>query len=167
MITEKIRKLILKNSNKVFLNTQINSFNRGYHTVLKYKKINTVIINEGELRYELRDKHSKIPELVKNLSKKISVKNIIVTRGMRGAVFVNCKSNSVTTCPAFNQKNIDTIGAGDTFFAICSLLIGSNVSAKISMLMASISASFSIDQQGKKFFFSNKVLKKYLTHMFK
>jgi rfaE bifunctional protein kinase chain/domain/rfaE bifunctional protein nucleotidyltransferase chain/domain len=167
MITEKIRKLILKNSNKVFLNTQINSFNRGYHTVLKYKKINTVIINEGELRYELRDKHSKIPELVKNLSKKISVKNIIVTRGMRGAVFVNCKSNSVTTCPAFNQKNIDTIGAGDTFFAICSLLIGSNVSSKISMLMASISASFSIDQQGKKFFFSNKVLKKYLTHMFK
>ena len=41
-IAEKIRKLILKKSHKVFLNTQINSFNRGYHTVLKYKKMNTL-----------------------------------------------------------------------------------------------------------------------------
>ena len=38
IITEKIRKLILNKSQKVFLNTQINSFNRGYHTVFKYKK---------------------------------------------------------------------------------------------------------------------------------
>ena len=167
MITEKIRKLILKNSNKVFLNTQINSFNRGYHTVLKYKKMNTLVINEGELRYELRDKHSKIPNLVKSLSKKISVKNIIVTRGMLGAVLVNCKNNSVISCPAFNQNNVDTVGAGDTFFGICSLLLGSKIDNTISMLMGSLSASFSIDQQGKKFIFSYKILKKYLTHMFK
>ena len=60
----------VKNSDKIFLNTQINSFNRGYHTVLKYKKMNTLVINEGELRYELRDKHSNILNLVKNLSKK-------------------------------------------------------------------------------------------------
>ena len=129
--------------------------------------MNTLVINEGELRYELRDKHSKIPNLVKSLSKKISVKNIIVTRGMLGAVLVNCKNNSVISCPAFNQNNVDTVGAGDTFFGICSLLLGSKIDNTISMLMGSLSASFSIDQQGKKFFFSYKILKKYLTHMFK
>jgi len=166
MITENIRKLILKNKNKVFLNTQINSFNRGYHTVVKYKKINTLIINEGELRYELRDKHSKIPDLVKSLAKKISVTNIIVTRGKLGAVLVNCINNSVILCPAFNQNNVDTVGAGDTFFGICSLLLGSKVNGTISMLFGSLCASFSIDQQGKKTLFNDKTVKKHLTHMF-
>ena len=60
IITEKIRKLILSQHNKLFLNTQINSFNRGYHTVFKYKKINTLVINDSELRYEIGDKNSSI-----------------------------------------------------------------------------------------------------------
>ena len=167
IITEKIRKLILKNSDKIFLSTQINSFNRGYHTVLKYKKMNTLVINEGELRYELRDKHSNILNLVKNLSKKVSVKNIVVTRGSRGATLVNCKDNSIISCPAFNQNSIDTIGAGDTFFGMCSLSIGSKIDNKIGVLMASLSASFAIGQLGKKSFFNNNMLKKHLTHIFK
>ncbi len=167
IITERIRNLILKNSRKVFLNTQINSFNRGYHTVLKYKKMNTLIMNEGEIRYELRDKHSNIPNLVKNLSKKISVKNIVITRGANGSTIVDTKKNLLINCPAFSEKNIDTIGAGDTFFTICSLLIGSGIDKKISLLVGSIAASFSIDQLSKKVTFNNKILKKYLLHMLK
>jgi len=117
--SEKIRKLIIKKNRKVFLNTQINSFNRGYHTVFKYEKVNTLVINDAELKYELRDKHSKISELAKILSKKISVKNIIITRGTYGSVLINRKNNLVISCPAFYQNNIDTVGAGDTFFGIC------------------------------------------------
>ena len=129
--------------------------------------MNTLVINEGELRYELRDKYSKIPNLIKNLSKTISVKNIVVTSGTRGASLINCKNNSIISCPAFNQNNIDTVGAGDTFFGICSLAIGSKIDTKISMLIASISASFAINQLGKKSYFNDKNLKKHLTHIFK
>ena len=79
----------------------------------------------------------------------------------------NCKNNSIISCPAFNQNNIDTVGAGDTFFGICSLAIGSKIDNKISMLIASISASFAINQLGKKSYFNDKNLKKHLTHIFK
>jgi len=167
IITEKIRKLILKRNRKVFLNTQINSFNRGYHTVFKYKKAATLVINESELRYELRNKHSKIPDLAKILFRKISVKNIIVTRGIYGAVLISKKNNLVISCPAFDRSNIDTVGAGDTFFAICSLAIGSKVDHKISMMMGAISAGFAIDQIGNKFYYNLQTLKKHLTHIFK
>jgi bifunctional ADP-heptose synthase (sugar kinase/adenylyltransferase) len=129
--------------------------------------VNTLVINEGELRYELRDKNSKITDLVKNLSKKISTKNIVVTSGMQGATAVNCTNGSATSCPAFNQNNIDTVGAGDTFFAVCALSTGAKIDTKTSMLMASISASFAINQLGKKYFFTDKILKKHLTHIFK
>jgi rfaE bifunctional protein kinase chain/domain/rfaE bifunctional protein nucleotidyltransferase chain/domain len=167
IITEKIRKLILTRNNKVFLNTQINSFNRGYHTVFKYKKINTLVINVSELRYELRDKHSKIPELAKILSKKISVKNIIVTRGKEGSVLVSRKNNLALSCPAFDQNIVDTVGAGDTFFAICSLAMGSKIDSKISMMMGAISAGFSVDQIGNKLYYNFQTCKKHLTHIFK
>ena len=167
IITEKIRKLILKRNYKVFLNTQINSFNRGYHTVFKYKKVETLVINESELRYELRDKHSAIPELVKILFKKISVKNIIVTKGIYGSVLINKKNNLIISCPAFDQNNIDTVGAGDTLFAICSIAIGSKVDKKISMMMGAISAGFATNQIGNKFYYNFQTLKKHLTHIFK
>ena len=167
IITEKIRKLILKNSDKVFLNTQINSFNRGYHTVFKYKKVNTLVINEYELRYELRDKHTEISKLAKILSKKISAKNIIVTRGIYGSVLINRKNNLVISCPAFYQNNIDTVGAGDTFFGICGMAIGSKVDNKISMLLGAITAGFAVEQIVNKFYYNFQTLKKHLTHIFK
>ena len=106
-------------------------------------------------------------EKFKNLSKKISVKNIVVTSGISGAALVNCKNNSVIFCPAFSQNSIDTVGAGDTFFGMSSLSIGAKIDNKISMLIASISASFAINQLGKKSYFNEKDLKKHLTHIFK
>ena len=167
IITEKIRKLILTKNHKIFLNTQINSFNRGYHTVFKYKKVNTLVINEAELRYELRDKHSEIPKLAKALLKKISAKNIIVTRGIYGSVLINKKNKLVIYCPAFDKNNVDTVGAGDTFFGICSLAIGSKLDDKISMMMGAISAGFAVDHVGNKSYYDFQSLRKHLTHIFK
>ena len=167
LITKKVRDFLLKYNKKIYLNTQINSFNRGYHTVFKYKKVNTLIINESELRYELRDKNSSIKDLVKKLSKKLPAKQIIITRGANGSTFVNPSKNMSIDCPAFNDTNVDTVGAGDTFFTIFSLMLSSKVDTKVSLLIASIAASFSIDQLNKKITFNKEILKKYLSHMFK
>ena len=167
IITEKIRKIITGSSKKLFLNTQINSFNRGYHTVYKYKKINSLIINESELRYELKDKHSTILGLAKKLRKKISVDNIIVTKGKWGAFFINCKNWSSILCPAFSENNIDTVGAGDTFFALSALSIGSKIDSKLGLLISSLAASFSINQIGNLSTFNYKILDKQLNHILK
>jgi len=167
IITKKIRKIINDNSKKLFLNTQINSFNRGYHTVYKYKKINSLIINEAELRYELKDKHSTILDLAKKLKKKISVDNIIVTKGKFGSILINCKNWSSILCPAFSENTIDTVGAGDTFFALSSLCIGSKVDSKLGLLIGSLAASFSTDQIGNLSVFNSKILNKQLNHILK
>ena len=167
IITKKIRKIINGSSKKLFLNTQINSFNRGYHTVYKYKKINSLIINESELRYELKDKHSTILNLAKKLKKKISVDNIIVTKGKFGSILVNCKNWSSILCPAFSENTIDTVGAGDTFFALSALCIGSKIDSKIALLIGSLAASFSTNQIGNLSAFNFKILDKQLNHILK
>ena len=167
IITKKIRKIINGSSKKLFLNTQINSFNRGYHTVYKYKKINSLIINESELRYELKDKHSTILNLAKKLKKRILVDNIIVTKGKFGSILVNCKNWSSILCPAFSENTIDTVGAGDTFFALSALCIGSKIDSKLALLIGSLAASFSTNQIGNLSAFNFKILEKQLNHILK
>ena len=167
IISEKIRDVLTKNSKKLFLNTQINSFNRGYHTVFKYKKINSLIINESELRYELRDKESEVIDLAKKLKRKINVNYIIVTKGKYGSVMINCKSWSIYKCPAFSQNNIDTVGAGDTFFSLSSIAIASKIENNLTLLISSLAASYSTNQVGNLSIFNEKILNKQLTHMLK
>jgi len=165
IITKEIRKLITKNSKKLFLNTQINSFNRGFHTVYNYKKINSLIINDSELRYELKDKHSNVFDLAKNLKKKISVDNLIITKGKWGSILINCKNWSSISCPAFSDNNTDTVGAGDTFFALSSLSIGSKVDSRLGLLISSLAASYSTNQIGNLSIFDYKILEKQLNHI--
>ena len=83
-ITDNVRKEIQKYSKNLFLNTQINSFNSGHHTLRKYKKVNTLCINESELRYEMKDRVSELSHIVKKLYKEISFNYFVVTRGKYG-----------------------------------------------------------------------------------
>ena len=165
IFTKKIRKLLKENGKKIYLNTQINSFNRGYHTLFNYNKINSLIINESELKYELKDKNSNIQHLVKALRKKVKVDNIIITRGKNGSVIVNKNNKNIIQCPAFNLNNKDTVGAGDTFFAMSAIALSVNIDPKISLLLSSIAADFSIDQIGKESIFDLNKLKKYSSHV--
>ncbi len=167
IFTKKIRKLISNNKKKIFLNAQINSFSRGYHTVFKYKQVNTLVINESELRYETSDGTSNLLSLVKKLRKKVIAENVIVTQGNRGSFFVNCKNWSTISCPAFNQKSIDAIGAGDTFLALSALCIASKLDARLSLLISSLAASYSTNQFGNISIFDYNILKKQLNYILK
>ena len=59
LITKKLAKLLCKNSKYLALNAQSNASNIGYHTIQKYKNVDCVVMNETELRHELRDKNEK------------------------------------------------------------------------------------------------------------
>ena len=66
-----------------------------------------------------------------------------------------------------DENNIDTVGAGDTFFALSALSIGSKIDSKIGLLISSLAASFSINQLGNISTFDLNILKKHLNHIFK
>ena len=79
-ISENIAKFISRSKIKYILNAQLNSSNRGYHSLLKFSNAEVIIINESELRYEMRDQNSNLNLLINNLRNKIKAKSIIVTR---------------------------------------------------------------------------------------
>ena len=67
MMTKKIVKNILGKGVFVSGNSQLNSSNKGYHDLNKYIGVDCIVINDSEIRYELRDKQSKLEVLMKKL----------------------------------------------------------------------------------------------------
>ena len=150
LISKKTANLISRKSKFLALNAQVNAANIGFHSLNKYKNIDCVIINEKEIRYELRNRDGDIKVLMKKLAKDQNFKNIIVTRGISGAILFNKKNNNFTKSDAFENKAVDKIGAGDTMLSLISLCMKSNISYNLSLLIGSLAAALSVKNYGNK-----------------
>lgn len=147
-LNNEIIKAIKSKKKFISVNTQINSSNIGFHTIEKYHGVNSVIINEKELRQELRDKKSNIKILGKQLIKEKKIKNLIITRGLNGVMLI--KNNKCYECPAFAKKIVDKVGAGDAMLSICSLCLKNNIDPDLTLFLGSIAAAYSVESIGNK-----------------
>jgi len=133
---------------KVFVNVQINSSNLGYQSLFKYQNIDSLFVNEGELRFQYRDKVSDIKQLLQKI-KKNKIRNIFVTRGATGVIACDAKEKFYS-CPAFSEKVIDKVGAGDTFLALTAAAMASRVPMDISLFIGSLCAGYSVGYHANK-----------------
>lgn len=115
-ITNKIIKTIERCAKKFAVNTQTNGANIGYNMITKYRNPNYVCLDESEVRLSAQDKYGDIENIVKRVAKAINSDYFIVTRGKSGSLGIN-RRNEINKTPVFSTKVIDTVGAGDAFFA--------------------------------------------------
>ncbi len=167
LITKKLAKLLCKKSKFLALNAQANASNIGYHSIQKYRDVDCVVMNETELRHELRDKNEKLKILVKKLTNMIKIKNLIVTRGSNGAILYNSFNKKYITCPAFASKVVDKVGAGDSMLSIMSILIKSKFKNIISLFLGSIAGALSVGEMSNKVPIKKTKLLKYFNHTLK
>ncbi len=150
LISKRTAKMLCSNSKFLSLNAQINASNIGYHTLRNYNNFNTLIINEKELRHEMRDKRSKTETLMNHLASEKKIKNLIVTIGEKGSILFNKSSNKYYYSEAYAEKIIDKIGAGDTMLSVIGPCIKSNMDFDISLLVSSLAAAQSVESIGNK-----------------
>lgn len=167
LISDENASLISKKSKFLALNAQINAANRGFHTMDKYKNLEFVIINETELRHELRDKNSEIKILMKKLSRKININDLVVTQGSQGATLYNKKSKIFFNVEAFASKVVDKIGSGDTMLSVLSIFLKLKSDKKFSLLIGSLAASQSVGSIGNKNLIDKTKLIKSIEHILK
>ena len=149
-ISEKSAKLICKYSKFLALNAQVNAANIGYHTIRNYNNFNTLIINEKEIRHEMRDKSTNLKNLMKTLSTETNIQNLIVTRGGKGSVLYNKNKNQFFYCEGYAKNITDKIGAGDTMLALIAPCLNKKLDIDISLLISSLAAAQSIENYGNK-----------------
>ena len=148
----------------IAVNVQVNSSNIGYHSLKNFSGVDCVIINENELRYEMRSKKEKIEFLMKKLIKEMKIKNLVVTRGSSGVAMVT-RNNNFYYCEAYAGKIVDKVGTGDAMIAILSLLLYSGVDKKLSLFIASLCASQKIGVIGNKESIKKDILLKEIEHL--
>ena len=166
-LSEKTAKLICSKSKFVALNAQVNAANIGYHSMRQYRNINCLIINEKEIRHELRDRSNDLKILIKKLAKEQKIQNLVVTRGSSGAILYNLKKNIFKSSDAFAKKTVDKIGAGDAMLGLVALSLKSKLSHDLSLLIGSLAASFSTETIGNKEPISKIKILKSLEHILK
>ena len=166
VISPKIADHISNSDKFVSLNAQVNASNVGTHNIRKYHNINCLIINESELRHELRNRDGNVEEIAATLKDMINSKFIAVTRGKNGAFLINgdmLPENS----PGFASQVIDKIGSGDALLALLSVCLFSNLDEKLSLFIGSLAAAQSVETIGNSVPVSKIKLLKTISHLLK
>lgn len=125
-ITGKIITMVEKFSKKVAVNTQTNAANTGFNMITKYYHPHYVCLDEGEARWATQERFTQMELVLKKLSKILNTNYLIVTLGKKGSMGID-KEGKINTTPIFSLKVVDTVGAGDAFFAYTAPCFAQNM----------------------------------------
>jgi len=149
--TKKIINFLQKNSKKLSINVQTNSLNYGYNIISKkYKKCDLFSLDARELQLFEGKKNIDHQKSLKNLSKRLSAKNGFLTCG--GEFSMLFSGNKIYKIPTLNKKAIDTMGAGDIFHAIASIMTSVSKDNYLNLLLAQIAGAHAVEIVGNSDF---------------
>ena len=147
-LNNEIYKILSKKSKYLAINCQTNSANLGFNLITKYPRSDFICIDEPELRLAASNNNDPIEKIVKEqIIKKIRCKNITITRGRNGS-FSYTKSKTLVTPALISEKVLDTIGAGDVFLVISSLLHSIKADQTVTNLIGNIAGALKVDILG-------------------
>ena len=151
--------LIEQTENMCFM-VQTNSNNYGFNRVSKWKHLTKryACIDEREARLQLNLKELNNNSVEDLYNYELDSKYAVITQGKNGGVYYN--GNQKVFYKSYVQDNfIDSIGAGDTFFAFSSLLLGENEKDNSILNFCSLLASFTTQWRGNEKHINKNLLK--------
>ena len=107
-----------------------------------------MIINENEMRHEMRDKNETVENLIKKLANKLKSQYTTVTSGNKGSKIYSRKTKKLLNCPAFATNIVDKVGTGDAMLALLSIGIYKKLNINFSMLVSALAAAMKIRFMG-------------------
>ena len=100
------------------VNVQTNSGNYGFNLATKYESADYLCVDEPEARLATQNRSGPVERSLEALSQ-IAPK-VVITLGKSGAIGFD--RERISRCEAFVDQVVDTMGAGDAFFALTALV---------------------------------------------
>lgn len=142
--TKKIVNFLQSKSKKLSINVQTNSLNYGYNIISKkFKKSDFVSLDERELQLFEGKKEINYEKSLKSLSKFLSAKKTFLTCG--GKFSLMYSKNKFLKIPVLNKKAIDTMGAGDIFHSIASVMSLISKDDNLNLLISQIAGAHAVE----------------------
>ena len=166
-IDNNIYEILKKKSKFLAINCQTNSANLGFNLITKYPSSDFICVDEPELRLAASDNVNEISSIVsKQIIKKIKCKNITITMGKNGS-FSYLDSKTLKTPALISDKVIDTIGAGDVFLVIASLLYSIKADQLVTNIIGNLAGALKVDILGHSKSISKSNFYAVLNHLLK
>ncbi|MBS1635475.1 MAG: hypothetical protein JST26_06090 [Bacteroidetes bacterium] len=144
---------------------QTNSNNFGFNRISKWKshrkKSTCIDLREASLQINRRISSPQNSDILDIYNYELNTEHLFVTTGKQGAVYTN--GNDIEKRMSFKTNIVDTIGAGDTFFAFASLC-SSIQGLKDKLLLPSLAASLSTTWLCNEKSVTKDLLLKHATH---
>jgi rfaE bifunctional protein nucleotidyltransferase chain/domain len=149
------------------INTQSNSANHGYNLITKYQRADYVCIDGPEARLALQDKYSELDEIVsERLPAVIDCANIVVTQGKHGCLTFD-RNTGLNHVPALTSTIVDTVGAGDAFFAVTAPFVAAGMQMADVGLIGNAAGALKVGIVGHRSSVEKPALLKFLTALLK
>jgi rfaE bifunctional protein nucleotidyltransferase chain/domain len=143
-ISSKMIQKLCDHARFLAVNTQVNSGNRGYHSINRYPRADFVSLNGPEIRIATHNRYDSYEDLAKKLLNKIGARHFAVTLGSEGALLLDQSSEITHKTPILSTKVLDRIGAGDTFLSLAGLCLGGGLQSDIALFVGSAAAALDV-----------------------
>jgi bifunctional ADP-heptose synthase (sugar kinase/adenylyltransferase) len=114
----------------------------------------------------MRDKKSSLETLSLQLMKNFKIKVLITTRGSNGSMLVR-RGQKPIYCPAFANKIVDKVGAGDAMLSIISLCIETKLPDDLTLYLGSLAGASSVENIGNSQFIDKNNLLRQVEYAIK
>ena len=151
LINKKIANFLSDNSKFLSLNVQSNSTNFGFNIInQKFKKADLFVIDENEIKLFAKERNINFVKSLEDLKNKLNSKYAFLTRGETYSL-LNSKKNKTIKLKALKDEIVDSVGAGDIFHSMASIL---SVSIKnndhLILLLSQIAGSIAVTIEGNE-----------------
>ena len=151
LFTDKIINLIQKRAKILSINVQTNSINYGYNIIdKKFGKTDIFSLDERELQLVFGKKRLNYKKSLKKLSKTLSAKKGFLTCGGKFSLLYS--KNKFMEVPILNKKALDTMGAGDIFHGMASVISSVSNDDHLNLFISQIAGAHAVEIIGNSDF---------------
>ena len=158
--------VLCEHSKFLAVNTQVNSENRGFNTISRYRRADYVCLSENEIRLEARSRNRPLEDILPEISERLQCGQMLITCGERGC-FGFSRDQGIFQVPAFTGQVVDRVGAGDSVFAVTSLCAAQGAPMEMVGLIGNAVGAQAVATVGNRESIDRVSLLKYLESLLK
>lgn len=149
------------------VNAQTNSGNAGFNLITKYRRADYVCLDSNEARLATQDKLGDMADIAgRRLPERIDCPCIIVTQGKHGCIGHD-RATGLHRVPALTSTIVDTVGAGDAFFAITAPMVAAGVPMPLVGFLGNAAGAMKVGIVGHRSSVEKALLVKFVTALLK
>lgn len=151
LMQPRVRELIQSDAPLLALNCQTNSFNHGFNLINhQYHRANFISLDEQELMLACGHRNIDFRKELKKMTRAFGCSEAWLTRGAEESIGFDAKENRFFSMPPLENQVVDTVGAGDAFFAVVALAGATDTSIDLATFIGQLAGAQSVRIPGNQ-----------------